>query len=97
MTQEPPRKIYKEPNSVQPAPPQSLAAPVKAAAPAQVAAPVISCDGQEAAFEEVKKGMRAGYPASQSNYWLEQYKKARDAYDLCREQRQKGISGKQHE
>jgi len=62
-------------------------------APVQpVAAPVINCDYEEADFEAVKKTMRAGYPASASNYWHVRFVNARDTYDSCEERRQKSLS-----
>lgn len=91
-----PQAIVQEQNSAQTAPVQPTAPTVKlTVVPTQsVAASAITCTNEEAAFEAVKKSMRAGYPASQANYWHERFTETRDAYDLCREKLQKSISNK---
>jgi hypothetical protein len=83
-----PRTIYREPNPVREVPPPKEAKPV------QSATPVIDCDYEEAEFEAVKKAMRAGYPASASNYWHDRFVKARDAHDSCEARRQKSLPKK---
>lgn len=91
-----PREIIQEQDSGQTAP-DHPAAPREGSAvvPAQaVAAPTMTCTSEEAAFEAVKKALRAGYPASLSNYWHDRFVKTRDAYDLCMEKLQKSIAKK---
>jgi len=59
--------IIQETNAVQAVPPPSVVKPV------QAVAVVVNCDYEEAEFEAVKKAIREGYPASQSNYWHDQF------------------------
>jgi hypothetical protein len=92
--EEQPRTIYREPNPVREVPPPKGVKPVQAVAPVQSAAPVINCDYEDAEFEAVKKAMRAGYPASASNYWHDRFVKARDAYASCEARRQKSLPKK---
>jgi hypothetical protein len=77
--------IIQETNAVQAAPPPTVVRQV------QAIAPVVNCDNEEAEFEYVKKAMRAGYPASDSNYWHARFVNARDTYDTCEERRQKSL------
>jgi len=86
-----PDVIIQQTNAVQAAPPPTVVKPVQTVAPVQVASSVVNCDYEEAEFEAVKKAMRAGYPASASNYWHDRFVEARDAYDSCEERRQKSL------
>jgi len=79
-----PSEIYQKQPSVKQTPTQSSVAPNKIVIPVKPAKPFSGCDYEEAAFESVKKSMRAGYPDSRSNYWHKRYEDARNAYDLCR-------------
>jgi hypothetical protein len=91
-----PRENIQEQNSDQTAPVEPAAPTERSAVvPAQAAAaPAITCTSEEAAFEAVKKAIRAGYPASLSNYWHDRFVQTRDAYDLCREKLQKSMAKK---
>lgn len=87
------RPIIQEQSSAMEKPVQASPTVKTVVAPVQpVAAPVINCDYEEADFEAVKKTMRAGYPASASNYWHVRFVNARDTYDSCEERRQKSLS-----
>lgn len=77
--------IIQQANAIQEAQPPTAVKPV------QAVAPVVNCDSEEAEFEAVKKAMRAGYPASLSNYWHDRFVNARDTYDTCEERRQKSL------